>query len=168
MCSAFRTFQGWTALSQMKHDRGVLHTFPIPAAMAYLLLRPLLSDVPEDEMCGVAVNRTFPANDTWHPLLVEAQVGIPGVEPGDTVWWHCDIVHAVAPVEDQQWWGNVIYIPAAPWCTKNADYSAKVREAFMSGDSPADFPEEHYEANWTGRFTLEQLNATGRRGMGPD
>ncbi|HRW03335.1 MAG TPA: DUF1479 family protein [Tetrasphaera sp.] len=46
--------------------------------------------------------------------------------------------------------------------------SAKVREAFMSGDSPADFPEEHYEANWTGRFTLEQLNATGRRGMGLD
>ena len=29
MCSAFRTFQGWTALSEMKHDQGVLHTVPI-------------------------------------------------------------------------------------------------------------------------------------------
>ncbi len=28
MCSAFRTFQGWTALSEMKHDQGVLHTVP--------------------------------------------------------------------------------------------------------------------------------------------
>jgi hypothetical protein len=28
MCSAFRTFQGWTALSDMDHDQGVLHTEP--------------------------------------------------------------------------------------------------------------------------------------------
>ena len=34
MCSAFRTFQGWTALSDMDHDQGVLHTVPIPEAMA--------------------------------------------------------------------------------------------------------------------------------------
>ena len=45
MCSAFRTFQGWTALSDMDHDQGVLHTVPIPEAMAYLMLRPLLADV---------------------------------------------------------------------------------------------------------------------------
>jgi hypothetical protein len=55
MCSAFRTFQGWTALSDMAHDQGVLQTVPIPGAMAYLMLRPLLSDVPDDEMCGVTV-----------------------------------------------------------------------------------------------------------------
>ena len=42
----FRTFQGWTALSDMAHDQGVLHTVPIPEAMGYLLLlRPLLPDV---------------------------------------------------------------------------------------------------------------------------
>ena len=37
MCSAFRTFQGWTALSDMDHDQGVLHTVPIPEAMGYLM-----------------------------------------------------------------------------------------------------------------------------------
>src|SRR5699024_7884919 len=47
MCSAFRTFQGWTALSDMDHDQGVLHTVPVPEVMAYLMLRPLLHDVPE-------------------------------------------------------------------------------------------------------------------------
>ena len=63
MCSAFRTFQGWTALSDMGHDQGVLHTVPIPGAMAYLMLRPLLPDVPDDDMCGVTVNQVFPASE---------------------------------------------------------------------------------------------------------
>ena len=63
MCSAFRTFQGWVALSDMPHDQGVLHTVPIPGAMAYLMLRPLLADVPDDDMCGVTVNRVFPVSE---------------------------------------------------------------------------------------------------------
>jgi Protein of unknown function (DUF1479) len=41
MCSAFRAFQGWTALSDMRPDQGVLHAVPIPAAMVYVLLRAL-------------------------------------------------------------------------------------------------------------------------------
>ncbi len=53
-CSVFRTFQGWTALSDMIPGQGLLHVVPIPEAMAYILLRPLLDDVPEDELCGVA------------------------------------------------------------------------------------------------------------------
>ena len=85
MCSAFRTFQGWTALSDMAHDQGVLHTVPIAGAMAYLMLRPLLADVPEDDMCGVTVNQTFPASDTWHSLLMPALSSIPDVQAGDSV-----------------------------------------------------------------------------------
>ncbi len=168
MCSAFRTFQGWTALSDMDHDQGVLHTVPIPEAMAYLMLRPLLSDVPDDDMCGVTTNRVFPANERWHPLLMEALSGIPDVRAGDSVWWHCDMVHSVAPVQDQQGWGNVMYIPAAPWCPRNEAYAASVRDAFLTGSSPADFPEEHYERDWDDRFGPERLNATGRRGLGLD
>ena len=67
MCSAFRTFQGWTALSDMDHDQGVLHTVPIPEAMAYLMLRPLLTDVADDDMCGVTTNQVFPASETVAP-----------------------------------------------------------------------------------------------------
>ncbi|MFT4219831.1 MAG: DUF1479 domain-containing protein [Microbacterium sp.] len=166
MCSAFRTFQGWTALSDMAHDQGVLHTVPIADAMGYLMLRPLLSDVPEDDMCGVTVNQVFPANDTWHPLLVKALAGIPDVQAGDSVWWHGDMIHAVAPVENQVGWGNVMYIPAAPWCPRNEQYSASVREAFLTGSSPSDFPAEHYEREWPNRFSETELNETGRRGLG--
>jgi hypothetical protein len=166
MCSVFRTFQGWTALSDMAHDQGVLFTVPIPEAMAYLMLRPLLPDVPDDDMAGVTVNQVFPVNDTLHPLLTRAFSGIPDVRAGDTVWWHADVIHGVAPVEDQQGWGNVMYIPAAPWCPRNEEYAASVREAFLNGASPGDFPEEHYERNWPDRFQPEQLNETGRRGLG--
>jgi hypothetical protein len=166
MCSVFRTFQGWTALSDMDHDQGVLHTVPIPSAMAYLMLRPLLPDVPEDDMCGVTVNRTFPVTEQWHPLLRRALTGIPDVRAGDTVWWHCDLIHSVAPVENQQGWGNVMYIPAAPWCPRNEHYAASVRTAFATGSSPDDFPAEHYERGWAGRFGPADLNATGRRGLG--
>lgn len=166
MCSAFRSFQGWTALSDMDHDQGVLHTVPIPEAMAYLMVRPLLRDVPDDYMCGVTVNQVFPANEKWHPQLVGALTGIPDVRAGDSVWWHCDMIHSVAPVTGQRGWGNVMYIPAAPWCARNERYAASVREAFLTGSSPADFPEEHYERDWEGRFRFEDLTEIGRRGMG--
>ena len=166
MCSAFRTFQGWTALSDMDHDQGVLHTVPIPEAMGYLMLRPLLDDVADDDMCGVTVNQVFPASRTWHPLLLEGLSGIPDVKAGDSVWWHCDMIHSVAPVTSQRGWGNVMYIPAAPWCPRNEQYAASVREAFLTGSSPADFPAEHYERTWPDRFGPDQLNDIGRRGLG--
>lgn len=166
MCSAFRSFQGWTALSDMDHDQGVLHTVPIPEAMAYLMLRPLQKDVPDDDMCGVTVNQVFPVSEKWHPMLFQVLTGIPDVRAGDSVWWHCDMVHSVAPVTDQRGWGNVMYIPAAPWCPRNERYATNVRQAFLTGSSPSDFPAEHYERTWAGRFGVEELNDIGRRGMG--
>ena len=165
MCSAFRTFQGWTALSDMAHDQGVLHTVPIPEAMGYLMLRPLLPDVPDDDMCGVTTNKVFPVSDTRHPLLLEALTGIPDIRAGDSVWWHCDMIHSVAPVQNQRGWGNVMYIPAAPWCPRNERYAAAVREAFITGASPSDFPAENYERDWPNRFQPGDLNQTGRRGL---
>ena len=168
MCSAFRTFQGWTALSEMHNDQGVLQTVPIPKAMGYLMLRPLLADVAAQDMCGVQLNRTFPVNEKFHQRLMPALSSIPSVQPGDSVWWHCDLIHAVAPVTDQQGWGNVMYIPAAPWCAKNEAYVDSVRAAFLAGKSPSDFPAEDYERSWTGRFVEGDLNEIGRRGLGLD
>ena len=60
------------------------------------------------------------------------------------MWWHADMVHSVAPVVDQKGWGNVMYIPAAPWCPRPEAYAHLVREAFRTGSSPSDFPPEHY------------------------
>jgi len=167
-CSAFRTFQGWTALSDMQADQGVLHTVPIPKAMAYLLLRPLLDDVPEDELCGVAPGKVLPVSAQWHPLLVEGLSPIPDVQAGDSVWWHCDVIHSVAPGENQQGWGNVMYVPAAPMCPKNLRYARDVFRAFEQGASPDDFPREDYERSWVERFPVERLNSLGRAGLGQE
>ncbi|WP_222706785.1 DUF1479 domain-containing protein [Lacisediminihabitans profunda] len=166
MCSVFRSFQGWLALSEMQHDQGVLHVVPAPSAMAYLLIRPLLEDVPEDSLCGAAQGKALGVNEQWHPLLMKAVSGIPDVQPGDSVWWHSDLIHSVAPVTDQEGWGNVIYIPAAPMCEKNARYAANVAERFRLGESPTDFPQEDYEVEWPNRFAEAQLNEIGARALG--
>ena len=165
-CSAFRTFQGWTALSDMAIGQGLLHVVPVPVAMAYVLLRPLLKDVPEDELCGVGPGKVLPISAQWHPDLVEGLCSIPALQAGDSVWWHCDIIHSVAPVEDQQGWGNVMYIPAAPLCEKNLAYARSVADALDKGASPADFPRENYEQDWQSRFTTADLNAIGKRSLG--
>ena len=166
MCSAFRTFQGWTALSDMAPTEGVLHVVPIPSAMAYLLLRALQDDVADDDLCGAANGQALPISERWHPALMPALTPIPAVEPGDTVWWHGDMIHSVGAVEDQQGWGNVMYIPASPYCEKNAAYAAECGEAFRKGASPADFAAEDYEVSWTGRPTADELSATGRAQLG--
>ena len=166
MCSMFRTFQGWTALSDQKNDQGVLHVVPIPEAMAYILLRALQDDVPEDELCGVTPRHVLPVSEEWHPLLMRALTPIPDLRAGDSVWWHCDVIHSVAPVADQQGWGNVMYIPAAPKCEKNEKYADSIAEALRSGTSPSDFPDENYEVDWVDRFHPEDLNTIGRRALG--
>jgi len=93
---------------------------------------------------------------------------IPRVEPGDTVWWHRDLIHSVGEVTDQKGWGNVMYIPASPHCAKNAAYAATCGQAFLTGASPGDFAAEDYETGWTGRTTLDDLDATGRAQLGLD
>jgi hypothetical protein len=59
-----------------------------------------------------------------------------------------------------------MYVPAAPMCPKNLKYAKDVCRAFEAGESPDDFPPEHYETSWKDRFTLEQLNPIGRKGLG--
>jgi hypothetical protein len=163
MCSAFRTFQGWTALSDMRPDQGVLHAVPIPAAMAYVLLRALQDDVADDDLCGAVNGQSLPITDRYHSVLLSALTPIPAVQAGDTVWWHGDIVHSVGEVTGQQGWGNVMYIPAAPHCEKNAAYAQACGKAFLTGASPGDFAAEDYETTWTGRATPADLNDTGRK-----
>lgn len=163
MCSTFRTFQGWTALSDMQPTDGVLQVVPIPSAMAYVLLRALQDDVAEDDLCGAVNGQALAISEKWHSVLLPALSPIPAMEPGDSVWWHGDMIHAVANDSTDERWGNVMYIPSTPLCDKNAAYAQACGEAFLKGTSPADFAAEDYEVNWTGRALREDLNDTGRK-----
>ena len=71
-------------------------------------------------------------------------------------------------MQNQKGWGNVMYIPAAPWCPRNETYAASIRHAFITGSSPSDFPDENYGRTWTNRVRYDDLNEPGRRGLGLD
>jgi hypothetical protein len=88
------------------------------------------------------------------------------VEPGDTVWWHPDIAHAVEDVNGGDGYSNVIYIGSAPQCPKNAAYLQRQKAAFLEGRSAPDFAPEDCEVEFEGRATVDDLTDLGRRQMG--
>jgi hypothetical protein len=166
VCSVFRTYQGWTALTAQGPGDGTLQLIPIAKGIVHLLLRPLLDDVPEEVLCGAEPGRALSASAEWHPALMPALSSIPLVEPGDTVWWHPDIVHAVEDRHRGKGYSNVIYIGAAPWCPKNAAYLERQKAAFLKGESAPDFAPENYEVRFEGRALAGDLSDLGKKQMG--
>lgn len=166
VCSAFRTFQGWTALTRQGPGDGTLQLLPIARAIAYLLLRPMGKDVPEDDLCGAQPGRALSLVEQWHAMLKPAITPIPLVEPGDTVWWHADIIHAVEDHHRGSGYSNVVYIAAAPYCAKNAAYLERQKKAFLAGESAPDFSAENFEVDFEGRATVSDLTELGRKQMG--
>lgn len=160
--SIFRTFQGWTALSEMRPEDGVLHLIPIPTAAAYMFLRGVAGELGLLGGDPEAAPVRFQADD----LLLRALVPIPAVRPGDTVWWHGDLIHSVADASNDERWGNVLYIGAAPGCDRNDAYQASMYERFVSGRSPVDFPAEDFEVDFVDRAGPDDLDAVGRRLFG--
>ena len=166
VCSVFRTYQGWTALTAQGPGDGTLQLIPIAKGIVYLLLRPLLDDVPEDVLCGAQPGRALSASAEWHPALMPALSSIPLVEPGDAVWWHPDIVHAVEDQHRGKGYSNVIYIGSAPYCAKNAAYLERQTAAFLKGESAPDFAQENYEVRFAGRALADDLSDLGKKQMG--
>jgi hypothetical protein len=157
-CTVFRTFQGWTALSEMHPDDGVLHVVPIPWAVGYRLVHGIAGEL------GLSGDEPVPAprRDAGDQLLEQAMVPIPAVEPGDTVWWHGDLYHSVGPATNHLRWGNVMYIGAAPRCARNDSYSPSLYPRFVTGASPVDFPADDFEVDFVGRATEHDLDDVGR------
>ena len=160
-CTVFRTFQGWTALSEMHPEDGVLHVVPIPAAVGYRLVHGLASEL---GLLGEAA--PAPRRDAADDLLAQAIVPIPVVQPGDTVWWHGDLYHLVGDATERQRWGNVMYIGAAPGCPRNDAYRVTMLDRFERGASPVDFPSDDFEVDFAGRATVADLNDVGRAQFG--
>ncbi|HDR8952608.1 DUF1479 domain-containing protein [Burkholderia vietnamiensis] len=166
VCSMFRTFQGWTALTPQGPGDGALQLIPVANAMAYVVLRALLDDVADDDLCGARPGRALSILPEWHALLLDALVPIPQMEPGDAVFWHGDVVHAVEDVHRGSGDSNVMYIAAAPGCPKNDAYLQRQRQAFVRGESPPDFPADHFEVDFDGRACERDLTGLGREQMG--
>jgi hypothetical protein len=166
VCSMFRTFQGWTALTRQGKGDGTLQLIPIANAMMYVLLRVLQDDVPEGDLCGAAPGRALSINAQYHSLLIHAVSSIPLMEPGDTVFWHSDVVHAVENEHKGSGYSNVMYISSTPGCAKNTTYLAKQAPTFLSGRTPPDFAPDDFEVDFKGRGMESDLTPLGRSQLG--
>ncbi len=168
VCSMFRTFQGWTALTPQGPGDGTLQLVPIANAMVYVLLRALQDDVADDDLCGALPGRALSISPRWHAPLHDALSSIPPMQPGDAVFWHSDVIHAVEDEHRGAGYSNVMYIAAAPGCAKNDAYLKRQWPAFLSGESPPDFPADHFETGFSGRAVEADLSAAGRQQLGCD
>jgi hypothetical protein len=168
VCSMFRTFQGWTALTPQGPGDGTLQLVPIANSMAYILLRALQDDVPDDDLCGAMPGRALSIKPEYHAPLFDALSSIPLMQAGDTVFWHSDVIHAVEDAHRGSGYSNVMYIASVPHCAKNAAYLQRQLPSFVDGKSPPDFPGDHFEVDFVGRATADDLTPLGRSQMGFD
>ena len=159
----FRTFQGWVALTEQGPGDGTLQLIPIAKSMAYILTRALMDDVDETNLCDSKPARALSINNKYHSLLLKGLVSIPKMKPGDTVWWHPDVVHAVEDLHSGSGYSNVVYVGSTPYCKKNLDYSKKQAKKFLQGKSPPDFAPEDYEINYKNRATIDDLTDLGKK-----
>ena len=166
VCSMFRTFQRWTALTRQGKGDGTLQLIPIANSMVYMLLRALQDDVPETDLCGAMPGRALSVLPQWHAPLLAALTSIPVMEPGDAVFWHSDVVHAVEDAHRGQGYSNVMYIGATVGCAKNTAYLARQAPAFLAGRTPPDFAPDDFEVDFRGRGTENDLTALGRSQLG--
>ncbi len=166
VCSMFRTYQGWTALTRQGPSDGTLRLIPIAQGICYVLLRALQDDVAEGDLCGAAPGRALGVSAEWHPDLVAGLVSIPEVQPGDTVFWHTDVCHAVANEHRGHEPASVIYIGSAPDCAKNRAYLPRQKAAFLAGRSAPDFAAMDFEVDFVNRASESDLTDLGRQQMG--
>ena len=166
VCRAFRTWQGWTALTAQGPEDGTLQLIPTILSIAYVMLRPFMQDVPEEILCGAVEGRAQAITEEWHSMLLRGLVSIPNVEPGDTVWWHSDVVHAVEHEHKGKDISSVMYIGSAALCERNMSYLERQKQTFLEGRSSPDFAPEDFEKNYPDRSTIEDLNELGMKQMG--
>ncbi|KAJ3781462.1 hypothetical protein GGU10DRAFT_366649 [Lentinula aff. detonsa] len=185
-CSIFRPWQGWTSMSTTKENEGTLRVLPmLSLATAYLILRPFFQprqsesyslrfedwkvDLSNPLFPGSGMGKGQELNERTHPhlKLEKTMTAIPMVEPGDQIYWHCDVVHAVEYQHKGMSDSSVMYIPAVPLTIHNAGYLRDQRIHFEKGLPAPDFPGGEGESKFVGRATKEDIRTiSGRQAYG--
>ncbi|KAK0472078.1 DUF1479-domain-containing protein [Armillaria novae-zelandiae] len=188
----FRTFQGWLAISETAPTEGTIQFFPnVNISNAYIMLRPFFrplvpADSPEilkaeswkydisiPEFPGIIPSGsgyTGPRpTSISHPhlRLEKTMTSVPKVLPGDTVFWHCDMVHSVEIEHTGKDDSCVMYIPSVPLTPMNKAYIERQRDSFLKGIRPPDFPpasKDEHDFVGIGLAT-DILEIAGRRAM---
>lgn len=126
-------------------------------SIAYVLLRPFFAEPTNRNEIPNASKWKFDADTPWFPgtwkddsqllspsshphlRMKECMVSIPPMEPGDTIWWHADMMHAVEVEHNGVHEASVAYIAATPSTAQNKQYIKQQLENFLAGVPPQDF-----------------------------
>ncbi|KAH7069734.1 hypothetical protein BKA63DRAFT_88160 [Paraphoma chrysanthemicola] len=188
--SVLRTFQGWTALTPTQPREGTIMVYPnLNSVIAYVLLRPFFQP-PKDKDADVMDPHawTLSEEDSWFPgtfksqsqrlsrashphlRLEECLVHMPKVTAGDTVWWHCDVCHAVDTEHLGKQNAAVAFIGSCPTTPVNSDYIKRQLEATLAGRPPPDYATgddtDADETKMKGFVGLDGLNSAARGAFG--
>lgn len=140
--------QGWISLSHTNTGEGTLRLVPnIKLSTAYLMLRPyFVLDETFDDTTPVFPGATpgssqfFPTEELHPHLRMEkTMVGIPPVNPGDYVFWHCDLIHEVDKFHPGKNDSSVSFNACVPLCPYNVQNLLRIREDFQKAIPPRDF-----------------------------
>ncbi|KAF8207015.1 hypothetical protein K438DRAFT_1917503 [Mycena galopus ATCC 62051] len=190
--SVFRTFQGWLAISKTGPGQGTLKVFPdVLLSNAYIILRPFFRplvplnskeildpknwafDISTPDFPGIVprdigFSGPHPTAELHPHLLLDATMtSVPAVNPGDTVFWHCDVVHSVEQEHTGSEDSAVMYIPAVPLTPANARYVENQKDRFLKGAPPPDFPAAITGVGLVGLGTDKDIEEPlGRKAMG--
>jgi hypothetical protein len=190
--SIFRSFQGWLAMCDIAPHQGTLQVFPnVILSNAYNMIRPFFrSTLPEGSPGALNAENwvfdietpDFPGilpngpgfygprpTHARHPhlRLDDTMTSMPPVSPGDMVFWHCDVIHAVEPEHLGKGDSAVMYIPSVPLTPQNLEYVERQLKAFKDLKSPADYGNPRDEKNFVGTGTPEDIvGQSARRAMG--
>ncbi|KAF2832852.1 DUF1479-domain-containing protein [Ophiobolus disseminans] len=187
--TVLRTFQGWTALTPTAAREGTIMIYPnLKSVIAYMLLRPFFQP-PKDRTADAMDPMTWTLDETgWFPgtaktqsqrlsrishphlRLEECLVHMPKVNPGDTVWWHCDVCHAVDTEHLGQNNAAVAFIGSCPSTPKNKDYIRRQLVATLAGRAPPDYAMDDGtdldETSLKGYVGLDGLSGDARKAFG--
>jgi len=163
-------------MSTTKQNEGTLHVLPmVQLATSYILLRPFFRprssssgslkfedwevDLSDPVFPGSGMGKGQELNENTHPHLKlnKTMTAIPIVQPGDQVYWHCDVVHAVESQHKGKGDSSVMYIPAVPLTEHNTGYLRDQRIHFEQGLPPPDFPGGEGESRFIGRASVEDI-----------
>ncbi|KAM5349847.1 hypothetical protein ACJ41O_006352 [Fusarium nematophilum] len=187
--TVLRTFQGWTALTPTAPREGTIMVYPnVKGVIAYMLLRPFFAPPSDPADIMDAEKWTVDDSTGWFPgttkpdsqrlsrvshphlRLEECLVHMPKVNPGDTVWWHSDVCHAVDTEHLGQNNASVAFIAACPTTPANKAYVKRQLMATLEGHPAPDYAEGNDldESGLKGYVGLEGLDAEARRAFGFD
>ncbi|KAH8689439.1 hypothetical protein BGW36DRAFT_308058 [Talaromyces proteolyticus] len=156
--TVMRAFQGWTAISKTAPREGTILLYPnVKAAISYVMLRPFFKPPSDKSKISDASQWTYDPSSSWFPgtfkpqsqllsptshphlRLKECLIHVPPIEPGDTVWWHTDMCHAVDAEHVGNMDASVAYIAATPNTPINKAYMQHQYDRMVVGHPPQDF-----------------------------